>query len=132
MKRIALAVALSMSLSGCKPPVSIARSTDTAPQSVIAITPVTIIDVKRGLALHGQTVVVRDSQIVAVRSAQELSIPSDAIVLNGTGKFLSPGFADMHVLSTLKAICSHTLPTALQQCATWPATRRIFVCAGVS
>ena len=56
---------------------------------------VTVIPMTSPKALEKQTVVVKDGKIVSISS--EAPVPKDATVIDGTGKFLIPGLADMHV-----------------------------------
>jgi imidazolonepropionase-like amidohydrolase len=48
-----------------------------------------------------QTVIVRDGQITAVGAAAAAAVPPDALVIDGRGRFLMPGLADMHVHTEL-------------------------------
>src|SRR5437016_2600115 len=69
----------------------------TPPRSKIAVTHVSVIDCTGGPVKADQTVVVSDGRITAVASASKVTIPSEARVLDGRGKFLIPGLWDMHV-----------------------------------
>jgi imidazolonepropionase-like amidohydrolase len=51
----------------------------------------------REVVLPDRTVLVEDGVIVAVGSADEVQIPRGAERIDGRGKFLLPGLADMHV-----------------------------------
>ncbi|HEV7557233.1 MAG TPA: hypothetical protein VGO00_17320, partial [Kofleriaceae bacterium] len=64
--------------------------------SSLAITDVTVIDAKRG-AQHGITVIVRGDTIVAVGPSAATPVPPGARVIDGRGKFLTPGLWDAHV-----------------------------------
>src|SRR5262249_52199021 len=46
--------------------------------------------------LKDSTVLVRDGRIVAAGATGSVAVPSDARVIDGRGKFLIPGLADMH------------------------------------
>jgi imidazolonepropionase-like amidohydrolase len=46
---------------------------------------------------EGQTVILRGNKIERVGSARETAIPSGATLIEGRGKHLLPGLADMHV-----------------------------------
>src|SRR5207249_9896013 len=46
---------------------------------------------------QAQTVVVRGDRIAAVGSSYGVEVPSDAVVINGTGQYLLPGLTDAHV-----------------------------------
>lgn len=45
----------------------------------------------------GQTVLVRNGNIIAVGAQEQVRIPPGAEVIDGNGRFLIPGLADMHV-----------------------------------
>ncbi len=62
----------------------------------LAITNVTVIDVREGLALSEMTVVVSGKQISQVGKTNAVKIPKDAKIINGAGKFLIPGLWDLH------------------------------------
>lgn len=83
-----------LSLWGCAG----AGSGNVAPlRTAIAVTHVSIVDVEEGRLVPDQTVVVRDGRIAAVGPAVDIALPAFADVLDGTGRFLAPGLADMHV-----------------------------------
>jgi imidazolonepropionase-like amidohydrolase len=65
--------------------------------SSLAITDVTVIDVRTGTAISDRTVVVTDGRIVAVGGSFETAIPEGAERVDGRGRFLLPGLCDMHV-----------------------------------
>jgi len=65
----------------------------------IAITHVTVIDVRDGSAKPEMTVLVSGNRIAAVGASREVPIPTEARVIEGRGKFLIPGLWDMHVHS---------------------------------
>jgi imidazolonepropionase-like amidohydrolase len=64
---------------------------------VTAITGVTVIDVRAGIARPGSTVVIEGNRIRAVGPAASISPPAGARVIDGTGKYLIPGLWDLHV-----------------------------------
>ncbi|HTD59222.1 MAG TPA: hypothetical protein VK679_01155, partial [Gemmatimonadaceae bacterium] len=59
----------------------------------LAITHVTVVDVASGTSHPNATVLVSNGRITAVG---DVTVPSNARVLNGTGKFVIPGLWDMH------------------------------------
>jgi len=67
------------------------------PAPTLAIEHVTAIPMGHELALADQTLVVRGGRIVAFGSAPEQAVPPDAVRIDGRGRFLMPGLADMHV-----------------------------------
>ena len=64
-----------------------------APSRPIAIRNVTVIDATGAPAQPGRTVLIEGDRIASF----DLPIPKNALVINGTGKFLIPGLWDMHV-----------------------------------
>jgi len=71
--------------------------TTAAGQQTIAFTHVTVIDGADSIPRLDQTVVVRGTHIAVVESSRAATIPSNARVIDGRGKFLIPGLWDMHV-----------------------------------
>ena len=63
---------------------------------VTAFTGVTVIPMDRERVIPDQTVVVRDGRIASVGPASSTVVPADAIRIDGRGKFLMPGLAEMH------------------------------------
>ncbi|HET9466590.1 MAG TPA: amidohydrolase family protein [Gemmatimonadales bacterium] len=73
----------------CPPPV-------TAADSIVAFVDVTVIPMDRERSLRGQTVVVRGRRIVAIGPSARVKVPAGGRKVNGRGKFLIPGLAEMH------------------------------------
>jgi imidazolonepropionase-like amidohydrolase len=66
-------------------------------QRPVAITHTTVIDGSVRAPRVDQTVVIRGTRIIAVTPASAARIPPGAELIDGRGKFLVPGFWDMHV-----------------------------------
>ncbi|MEX0900289.1 MAG: amidohydrolase family protein [Gammaproteobacteria bacterium] len=64
------------------------------PPTVFAITGVTVVPMDTERVVDGQTVIVRDGRIEAI--GPDLAIPKDAMTIDGRGRFLMPGLAEMH------------------------------------
>lgn len=64
--------------------------------SAIAFTNVTVVPMDRPGALGDQTVVVRGERIAAIGPSGTMQVPADATRIDGRGKFLMPGMAEMH------------------------------------
>jgi imidazolonepropionase-like amidohydrolase len=79
-------------------PLHIARS-----QAPIAITHVNVIDVTSPSPRPDQTVIVRGNRITTVAPANTTTVPAGARIVNGRGKYLLPGFWDMHVHTDVPA-----------------------------
>ncbi len=58
---------------------------------------VNVISVEAGVVLGDHTVVVEDGRIVAMGPRASTSPSGEATLIDGTGKYLIPGLADMHV-----------------------------------
>jgi cytosine/adenosine deaminase-related metal-dependent hydrolase len=64
---------------------------------VVAITHVTVIDVVGGTTSPDNTILIDGTRIIYSGPASLASVPSDARMIDGRGKFLIPGLWDMHV-----------------------------------
>lgn len=71
------------------------------PTGAVAITRVSVIDASDSAPRPEQTVVIRGNRIAAVGPAGSVAVPRGATVVDGRGKFLVPGFWDMHVHTTV-------------------------------
>lgn len=67
--------------------------------STLAIRDVTVVDVLEGATHANRTVLVAGNRILEVGPADQVTIPSDAVVIEATGSYLIPGLWDMHVHS---------------------------------
>jgi imidazolonepropionase-like amidohydrolase len=63
----------------------------------LAFVDVAVVPMDKEQILSHQTVVVLDGRIVQVGPAGSVKVPKDARRIDGRGKFLMPGLADMHV-----------------------------------
>ena len=61
-----------------------------------AFTDVTVLPMDSERVLDGQTVIVRDGVITAVGPADRTPVPEGAIEIDGRGRYLMPGLAEMH------------------------------------
>lgn len=73
----------------CPPP-------EIAAESVVAFVDVTVIPMDRERILPRQTVVVRGDRIVTLGAANRVKVPDSSRKVDGRGKFLLPGLAEMH------------------------------------
>jgi imidazolonepropionase-like amidohydrolase len=90
---------LALSLSACAPePPAAARPAALPPAAptAIAFVDVTVVPLDSERLLAGHTVVVRGDRIVAVGPAASVAVPPGARIIEGRGRFLLPGLADMH------------------------------------
>jgi imidazolonepropionase-like amidohydrolase len=66
-------------------------------QPTLAIVGATVIDGHGGAPVRDATIVVRGTQIVAVGPRSSVTVPRDARIIDGTGKFAMPGIIDTNV-----------------------------------
>ena len=76
--------------------ISFAQQPISNADKAIVITGVNVIPMDREILLNNQDVVVKDGKIVAMGEAGKVSIPSNATRIDGKGKYLMPGLAEMH------------------------------------
>ncbi|WP_456426272.1 amidohydrolase family protein [Rhodocaloribacter sp.] len=88
MKPLAVLVALFLF---CSP-----AHASPSPPEVIAFVGVHVVPMDREVVLENQTVLVRGDRIVAVGPVAEVEIPDGAVRIEGRGRYLMPGLAEMH------------------------------------
>ncbi|MEA2722240.1 MAG: hypothetical protein QOH59_11 [Gemmatimonadales bacterium] len=66
------------------------------PDSVVAFVDVTVIPMDRERTIPRQTVVVRGGRIVTIGPSGQVKVPAGGLRVDGRGKFLIPGLAEMH------------------------------------
>lgn len=93
------ALALSLlAIAGCARPSTVVTAPPSSSQA-LAFVGVTVV----GMTLDAvaerpeQTVVIQDGRIKAVGARGAIVVPRGAVEIDGTGKYLMPGLADMHV-----------------------------------
>lgn len=90
----ALIVASSLVLAACGTSDAASRSDTTA--TTTAFVGVNVVPMDRDTVLENHTVIVRDGRIVSVAPAAEAQVPDDARRIDGAGRWLMPGLAEMH------------------------------------
>ena len=68
-----------------------------SPNAKTFITNVTLIDVEKQKLVSNATVGITGSSITSISTNSKTSLPADATIIDGTGKFLMPGMTDAHV-----------------------------------
>jgi hypothetical protein len=81
-----------------------ASSQQKLPQNILAISDVTVIDATGAPAKLNMTVIITGDHITTIGSTGEVAIPTNAQVINGTGKFLIPGLWDMHAHAVIEGV----------------------------
>ena len=74
-----------------------AKLLQTKQKQIVAFVNVNVIPMDQERILTGHTVVVKDGVIAALGPVDAVKIPPGALRIDGRGKFLMPGLADMHV-----------------------------------
>jgi imidazolonepropionase-like amidohydrolase len=82
-----LAMGAALALTGAS-----AASAET-----IAVTNFTLIDGRGGAAVPNSSMIITDGRIIWVGPASQARTPPDAVVVDLTGKFVTPGFIDTHI-----------------------------------
>src|SRR5690348_5013930 len=67
------------------------------PSKTIAFVDVNVVPFDRERVLEAQTVIVREGRIAQIGPASKVKVPAGALKIDGRGKYLMPGLADMHV-----------------------------------
>lgn len=75
---------------------SAAASSARAQEGTYAFVGVSVLPMDRAGVLQGQTVVVEDGVITAMGPAARVGVPAGATVIDGAGRWLMPGLAEMH------------------------------------
>ena len=74
--------------------VAASKSPDEQQADVVAFTDVTVVPMDEERLLPDHTVLVRDGRILEMGA--DVDVPAAATVIDGSGKFLMPGLAEMH------------------------------------
>jgi imidazolonepropionase-like amidohydrolase len=102
LRLTAALAALTATISACTPgndsalEASATRGVLLGSTGTFAFVNVSVIPMDRERVIADQTVVVSDGKILTVGPSATVTVPSDATRLDGLGKFLMPGLAEMH------------------------------------
>ena len=94
-QKLAFASIIALALTLCWERVP-ARAQQSA-GATSAIVGATVIDGNGGAPLQNATVVIRDKRIAAVGPRASTTVPAGATVIDGAGKYVTPGFIDTNV-----------------------------------
>lgn len=75
---------------------TLAQPSRAQSSQVVAFVNVNVLPMDRERVLKNQTVIVRDGRIAELGAASKIKVPQDALVVEGKGKYLMPGLAEMH------------------------------------
>jgi len=91
-------LAIVLTLAAQQAPPAVRPPDGGAPaDGAVAFVGVHVVPMSGEGVLSGQTVVVRGDRIVALGPAAEVAVPAGATRIDGQGRWLMPGLADMHV-----------------------------------
>ena len=68
----------------------------SAAADVTAFTNVNLVPMTANKVIRGQTVIVSNGKILQIGPSRKIAAPAGAAIVDGTGKYLMPGLADMH------------------------------------
>jgi imidazolonepropionase-like amidohydrolase len=88
--------AAALLLAGCAGPADTSGATSQPKAQEVAFVGVNVVPMDRERVLRDQTVLVRGEQIVEVGPAGRVKVPAGALRIDGRGKYLLPGLAEMH------------------------------------
>lgn len=71
--------------------------TMAATAQTICIAHVNMIDVKKNVTLPDQSIIISRDRIVAIGPGNKVKAPADAMIIDGTGKYIMPGMTDAHI-----------------------------------
>src|SRR5690606_16839726 len=94
-----VASVLLLLISACErsePAAEAAAAEPAQASKAIAFVDVTVIPMDRERELDGHTVVVNNGRITAMGPVDEVDVPRDAERVDGSGRYLMPGLAEMH------------------------------------
>jgi imidazolonepropionase-like amidohydrolase len=97
MRTIAIVFALAaLACGGSTQPAQRTQSTQGAQSATIAITDVTVVPMDSERTIPNQTVLIQGERIVAIDDSSRVEVPAGATRIDGSGKYLMPGVAEMH------------------------------------
>lgn len=76
--------------------IAVTGHSQTPINPVVAFVNVNVVPMDRERVLENQTVIVRDGRIAEIGPAGRVKVPAGAVKIEGKGKFLMPGLAEMH------------------------------------
>jgi broad-specificity NMP kinase len=96
--KTSLIVCLCLSVISCTSLEKSSRKYNSKhPIRVYAIVDVSIINLEMESVLEHQTLIIEDQRISKIGPFDNTNLPADARIILGSGKYLLPGFIDMHV-----------------------------------
>jgi len=101
MRAYALSLSFAVTGATCASVAAPNRTPDDPPVvaagAIMAFTNVHVVSMTTAAVRGGQTVVVRDGRVADIGDTPNVRIPTDAVVIDGAGRYLMPSLIDMHV-----------------------------------
>jgi imidazolonepropionase-like amidohydrolase len=96
VRTLTVSAVAALAMMGTYSPAPAQASRGALARGTWAITNVALIPMTADTVVAGATVVVRDGRVAAAGPARSVQVPKGARRVDGSGKFLIPGLADMH------------------------------------
>ena len=96
VRQLIVATLAAPAVLAAQQPAPAAPARPAGAASVVAFVDVTVLPMDRERRLEGQTVVVRDGRIAEMGPTARVKVPAGATRVDGKGRFLMPGLAEMH------------------------------------
>lgn len=96
MKRLAALAAIVLAAACSSPPEPTGSVTPAVDTEVTAFVNVNVIPMTSDEVLEGYTVLVKEGRISGIGPVTEVTIPTGAPRIDGTGRYLMPGLTEMH------------------------------------
>lgn len=90
------ALSITLAVTAAATTAAPAQTRGALAQGTLAITGVNVVPMTRDTVLRDVTVLVRDGRIAEIGSGRSVRVPADARRVDGRGRYLIPGLADMH------------------------------------
>ncbi|MCA1623335.1 MAG: amidohydrolase family protein [Acidobacteria bacterium] len=97
LKRNHTVVLLIAVLANCTFAQNVSQKSITANNNVLAFVNVNVVPMDSERVVQNQTIIIRDGRIAAIGAAKRVRVPQGAVKIDGRGRYLMPGLADMHV-----------------------------------
>ena len=95
--RVFLVMGLCMLIAGCSKYKSRLPSPELKSDAIIAIQNVHLVPMTAEKIVKNQTVLVKGKKIIQIGPSETVTVPENSMRIDGTGAYLMPGLADMHM-----------------------------------
>ena len=113
-RRLGANVGLAVGFVATILPTTVVAQRPLAPAPLVVIQGATVIDGTGAEPRRDQTLIIRGDRIAALAPRGSLPVPSGARVIDGRGKWVVPGFIDMHAHFGIGEIALDTTPSGVR------------------